>query len=289
MITTRKSGNLGPRAFVAGWPITHSRSPLIHRHWLAELNIAGYYDPVALEPDDALDFFCSLAEPASPFVGGNVTLPHKQTAFRACDQLTDDARKLGAVNTLWVEDGALHGDNTDGAGFVANLDQQAPGWDHGSGSDPVVVLGAGGAARAILVALFNRGLTEITLINRTKSRALDVKADLGLDLNIVSWDQRHAALAGAKLLVNTTSLGMQGSPTLDIDLSGLAKEAIVTDLIYAPLHTALLVQAKEKGLRAVDGLGMLLHQAVPGFTRWFKTRPHVTDDLRAKIIGDLER
>ncbi|MBZ0217772.1 MAG: shikimate dehydrogenase [Fimbriimonadaceae bacterium] len=283
------SPQAAPRAFVAGWPIAHSRSPLIHRYWLAQLGIAGTYDPVALAPNQAQAFFRGLPNPdqADGFVGGNVTIPHKQVAFSACDHVTAAAERLGSVNTLWIENGALYGDNTDGAGFTANLDQYAEGWDRHPGR--AVVLGAGGAARAILVALSARGFGRISLVNRTLARAQEVARDLNLDLDIIPWERRGEALAGAGFLVNTTSLGMHGSPPLDLDLSGLSRDAIVTDLVYVPLQTDLLAAAGRLGLRSVDGLGMLLHQAVPGFVRWFKARPQVTDELRAHIIADLER
>jgi len=277
-----------PHAFVLGWPIKHSRSPLIHRHWLSVYGIKGHYDPLGVPPGDVDAFFSALAgkKEDSTYVGGNVTLPYKETAFRACDTVTKQATRLGAVNTLWVENGRLHGDNTDIYGFAANLDNRAPDWDRKSG--PVVVIGAGGAARAVLVALTERGFSEIRLTNRTGSRACQLARDLRLNLDIVAWSERNDALAGAVCLINTTSLGMAGQPPLEISLDALASDAVVNDIVYAPLETPLLAAARRRDLCAVDGLGMLLHQAVPGFERWFGVRPTVTDALRNRVLADLE-
>ncbi len=280
-----RSSQSAPRAFVAGWPVAHSRSPLIHRYWLKELGIEGAYDPVAVAPKEVDEFFQNLVK-SSEFIGGNVTIPHKEAAFRACALVTDTARRLGAVNTLWIENNQLRGDNTDGAGFTANLDQNAEGWDANPGR--AVVIGAGGAARAVLVALEARGFEQIRIVNRTRPKAEALARFLGMELEVLPWENRTRALADATFLVNTTSLGMTGQPPLDLDLSALAETALVTDIVYSPLRTGLLLEAAQKRLQIVDGLGMLLHQAAPGFARWFGKVPQVTEKLRSVLLADLE-
>ena len=274
----------GPRACVIGWPIKHSRSPLIHTHWLRDMNIPGSYEAVSVEPIALQDFLTNLGE-VSGYIGGNVTIPHKESTFQACSQTTDVARRLRAVNPIWVEDGKLCGDNTDGHGFTNNMDDQAPGWD--KSNKPAVILGAGGAARAILLALQNRGLAPLRIVNRTPLRARQLIKDLTIDADIFTPDQLPNALAGAGLFINTTSLGMTGQPPLDIDIALFGPDTIVSDIVYAPLETGLLGAARAKGLTTVDGLGMLLHQAVPGFARWFGQTPMVTPALRALIVEDL--
>lgn len=274
------------RAFVVGHPIAHSRSPLIHGRWLAEYDIPGSYEPIDVAPESFADFMRAL--PGSGFVGGNVTLPHKATAFALADELTPRARTIGAVNTLLVgEDRRIRGDNTDAPGFGAHLDQSlGPGWPQRIGGS-VIVLGAGGAARAVVVGLAERGVTCIRVANRTRSRAEAVAALAPGIGEALAWDAVPAALREAGLLVNTTSLGMDGQPPLILDLTPLPAHAAVADIVYAPLETRLLADARRRGLASVDGLGMLLHQAVPGFEAWFGVRPSVTEALRATIVADL--
>lgn len=273
-----------PRAAVIGWPIAQSRSPLIHGTWLKTLGLAGSYDRIALDPAGAVDWFARFADHG--LVGANVTVPHKETAFAACADVEPAAAALGACNTLWLEGGRLRGTNTDTVGFLANLDERAPGWDAAAG--PAVVLGAGGAARAIVWALARRGFSPIRIVNRTLARA-EAIAPLGKPavVTVHGYEDLPKVLADAAVLVNTTALGMAGKAELAIDLAGLPEAALVTDIVYVPLETALLAAARKRGNRTVDGLGMLLHQAVPGFERWFGVRPVVTEALRRVILEDL--
>lgn len=272
-----------PKACIIGWPVAHSRSPLIHRFWLESLKIAGSYDLAPVAPAGFPDFIRTFARRG--FVGANVTLPHKQTAFELCDDVTDIAARLKAVNTLWIEAGKLCGDNTDCAGFLGAMDQDVPGWDEGTGV--ALVLGAGGAARAIVQALQSRGMRRILLFNRTQSLAEKLATDFGTPVEVMDSGNFPVAMAGAGLLVNTTSLGMRGQPPLTIDLTPLPPQAVVSDIVYVPLDTGLLRAAKAHGHRTVSGLGMLLHQAVPGFERWFGVRPFVTAELRGLIEADI--
>ena len=272
-----------PLACVVGWPVKHSRSPVIHRFWLKELGIAGDYVVQPVEPERAQAFFADFAE--SGYVGANVTLPHKEAAFAAVADMEPAARSIGAVNTLWLDGRRLLGTNTDGFGFLANLDQEAPGWDIAPGA--AVVLGAGGASRAVLWALANRGFAPIHLVNRTEARAETLARQFGQAIRPAGWHELPSLLAGARLLVNTTSLGMEGQPPLSVDLSPLPTDALVTDLVYVPLETALLAAARGRGLTVVDGLGMLLHQAAPGFERWFGGRPVVTRALRTAVLRSM--
>ena len=274
----------GPIACVIGWPVKHSRSPVIHRFWLKELGIGGDYVVQPVEPDQAAEFFARFAE--SDYVGGNVTVPHKEAAFAAVAGMEPAARAIGAVNTLWLEGKRLFGTNTDGFGFLANLDQEAPGWDRAPGA--AVVLGAGGAARAVLWALTDRGFGPIHLVNRTRARADALARQFGEAIRPADWDALPQLLPASRLLVNTTSLGMEGQPPLAVDLAPLAGDGLVTDLVYVPLETPLLAAARARGLRAVDGLGMLLHQAAPGFERWFGRRPEVTPALRAAVLQSMK-
>lgn len=272
------------KAAVTGHPIAHSRSPLIHGYWLKKHGIAGEYGLLDVAPETAEAFFRNFA--ASGLVGANVTVPHKETAAAACAWLDDAARTMGAANTLWLdEDGRLCGANTDGLGFLGNLDQLAPGWDDAPGT--AVVLGAGGAARAVLWALISRKFRTVHIVNRTYEKAAILAGEFGSGTIAHDWDKLGTVLGEADLLVNTTALGMTGKPPLEIDLSPLPETALVTDIVYAPLITKLLEQAAERGNPTVDGLGMLLHQAVPGFERWFGVRPQVDDALRSVILKDL--
>ncbi|WP_425324690.1 shikimate dehydrogenase [Methylobacterium soli] len=274
------------RAFVVGHPIAHSRSPLIHGHWLAEHGISGTYERIDVAPEGFSDFVRGL--PAAGFAGGNVTIPHKEAAFRLADALTPRAEKIGAVNTLVVgPDGRIRGDNTDAPGFIAHLDQSlGADWPEAAGGT-ALILGAGGAARAIVVGLAERGVSRILIANRTRGRAEALVALEPTRARSVAWADLPRLLPESGLLVNTTSLGMAGQPALDLDLGALPKRAAVADIVYVPLETPLLAAARARGLAAVDGLGMLLHQAVPGFEAWFGRRPQVTEALRARIVADL--
>ncbi|GJE58911.1 shikimate dehydrogenase [Methylobacterium trifolii] len=274
------------RAFVVGHPIAHSRSPLIHGHWLARHGISGSYARIDVAPDAFSEFVRGL--PGSGFAGGNVTIPHKEAAFALADTLTPRAEKIGAVNTLIVgPDGRISGDNTDAPGFIAHLDQSlSPDWPARTGGS-ALVLGAGGAARAIVVGLAERGLTRIRIANRTPGRAEALAALAPGITEPAEWTDLPRLMGEAGLLVNTTSLGMAGHPSLDIDLDALPAHAAVADIVYVPLETPLLAAARGRGLAAVDGLGMLLHQAVPGFEAWFGVRPVVDAALRDVIVADL--
>jgi shikimate dehydrogenase len=273
-----------PKAFVVGHPIGHSRSPLIHGYWLERYRLAGSYERVDAPPARFERFLKSFADEG--FVGGNVTIPHKEAAFRLADETTDRARRLGAANTLWLDGGRLMADNTDVLGFVAHLDQTLGEWS--ATISTALILGAGGAARAIAAALLDRGVAQLLVANRTLVKADEIQ---GLDpkrVRVIAWSDIESRLRGARLLVNTTSLGMAGQSPLDLDLSRLPADAIVSDIVYVPLETALLAAARARGLRTVDGLGMLLHQAVPGFARWFGVTPEVTPELRALVAADIE-
>ena len=274
-----------PRACVAGWPVAQSRSPLIHGYWLASLGIQGRYDRAAVPPGAFAQFAETIGKDG--LVGANVTIPHKESAFAVCDELTAAAADLGAVNTLWREDGALWGDNTDVAGFLDNLDEEAPGWD--DKAPTAVVLGAGGAARAILRGLLTRGVERIAIVNRTLERAERLAVHFGPSTAAPPFADAPSLLRGAGLLVNASSLGMSGQSPLDLDIRALPETAIVADIVYLPLETPLLARAKERGLRRIGGLGMLLHQAAPGFERWFGARPAVTAELRGLIAADIVR
>ncbi|MTI18480.1 shikimate dehydrogenase [Rhodobacteraceae bacterium RKSG542] len=273
-------------AAVTGHPIKHSRSPLIHGHWLKKYGMEGAYGKQDVPPETAVEFYSNLQ--SHGLVGVNVTIPNKEAAFKAAQTLDDAAKAIGVVNTLWLDDeGTLHGANTDALGFLGNLDQAAPGWD--KANKKAVVLGAGGAARAIVWALLQREFTEVYILNRTRQKAEDLRDYFGERVICDDWDNRSNTLENCDLLVNTTALGMSGQPDLEIDLALLPTHAVVTDIVYTPLITGLLEAARGRGNSIVDGLGMLLHQAVPGFEKWFGVRPEVTDELRDIIIADMEK
>ncbi|MDP6174578.1 MAG: shikimate dehydrogenase [Rhodospirillales bacterium] len=268
-------------AGVMGWPVAHSLSPRLHGHWLKRYGIDGAYVPLAVRPGDLEKCLRSLGPMG--FRGVNITVPHKQMALEICDQTDEEAGRIGAVNTISVgDDGRLVGSNTDGFGFLENIKSQNPAWRADRG--PAVVLGAGGAARGVCTALMGAGAPEIKLVNRTLARAQALAGDLGGTISAHSWEERGDCLEGAALLVNTTSLGMQGEAELDLDLAGLPSEALVTDIVYAPLETSLLAGAKMRGHPAIDGLGMLLHQARPGFAAWFGAEPQVDGELRRVVL-----
>lgn len=269
-------------AGVIGWPVSHSRSPRLHGHWLKTYGIDGAYVPLAVPPTRIEDAIRAL--PALGFAGANVTVPHKEAAVRLADDVDDFARRLGAANTLVVKpDGRIAASNSDAFGFLENLRQHAPGFRANAG--PVVVLGSGGAARAVVVALADAGAPEIRIVNRTLARASDLCHLAPSVARAMPWPDMAAALADAILLVNTTSLGMEGQPPLEIDLGRLPPRALVNDIVYTPLETALLASAAARGNPVVDGLGMLLHQARPGFKAWFGREPEVTDDLRRVVLA----
>ncbi|WP_438981675.1 shikimate dehydrogenase [Lentibacter sp.] len=270
-----------PLAGVIGSPIAHSKSPALHTHWLKTLGIAGHYIPIDVAQEDLEHIIKTL--PKMGFVGVNVTVPYKEKVMDFADLVTDRAALIGSANTLiFRKDGKIHADNTDSYGFIQNLRQKAPGWDPKAG--PAAILGAGGAARAVIAALVEVGVPEILISNRTKARAEKLKADFGKRLRVVDWVQAGNMLEEAATVINTTSLGMVGKPPLRVPLDGLQKGTLVTDLVYAPLMTHLLNEANEAGCVTVDGLGMLLHQAVPAFERWFGVRPQVTDETRAAVL-----
>jgi shikimate dehydrogenase len=269
---------------VIGWPVEHSRSPLIHNYWIKHYGLAAEYRREAISPERFADFVRNLS--AHGYIGANITLPHKEAALALSDP-DERAAAIGAANTLWLEDGDLRSTNTDVEGFLANLDAAAPGWD--KGLDAAVVLGAGGAARAVVFGLIERGIGRIHLVNRTFARSDSLRERFGPAVHPVGWHESGHLLAEAGLLVNTTLLGMTDQPKLDLDLARLPMNAVVVDVVYVPLETSLLKQAKRRGLRTADGLGMLLHQAVRGFSLWFGVRPEVTAELRTLVEVDLRQ
>jgi shikimate dehydrogenase len=292
------------KAFVIGHPIAHSRSPLIHGYWLKKYGIEGEYIRIDVAPHDLKNFITSIQEQnfvagsnfvaGQNFVGGNVTIPHKEAVLPFCQHLTPRAQRLKAVNTIWFEKGEFWGDSTDGEGFIAHLSASVPLWK--TTTQHVAIWGAGGAARGIIDALIAENVEHITILNRNQERAHQLISDLQQSqsstfkthLHAVELNETHTVLAKADLIINTTSLGMKGQPAFDITLEKVAPHAIVYDIVYTPLMTPLLKQAHDKGLTIVDGLGMLLHQAVSGFNHWFGIKPHVTPELRQLIVSDLE-
>lgn len=269
-------------AGVMGWPVDHSLSPRLHGYWLKSYGVDGVYVPLPVRPEQLAVALRAL--PALGFAGANVTVPHKETALELVDHCDETAKKIGAINTVIVRsDGSIEGQNTDGLGFLRSIREGAPGWKTTDG--PAVVIGAGGAARAIGVALQEAGVSEIRIVNRTAQRADELAREFGPPVTSIPWADRTASLSGASLLVNATVLGMRGQPPLDLDLAQLPVSAIVADIVYVPVETLLLRDAKDKGHRTVDGLGMLLHQARPGFRAWFGREPEVTPALRQHILG----
>ncbi|PPR78776.1 MAG: Shikimate dehydrogenase (NADP(+)) [Alphaproteobacteria bacterium MarineAlpha3_Bin5] len=269
-------------AGVIGWPIKHTLSPILHNYWLKLYKIDGAYIPIETQPENLEKAIRSL--PLLGFAGANVTIPHKEIAYNIVDEATEKARRVEAVNTLIIrENGSIIGDNTDSSGFIDNLrfglqtklDQKRP----------TVVIGAGGAARSVVAALLDMGMEEIRIVNRTIEKAQQFSRVFSQNINILPWQQLDKSLENSGLLINATPLGMQNRPPLDIDLKALPKDAIVTDIVYTPLKTPLLKAALKRGNKIVDGLGMLIHQAVPGFTAWYKTEPHITKDLRTVLLG----
>ena len=273
------------RACVIGWPIAHSRSPMIHGYWLAKFGIDGAYTKVPVRPDDIASFLTSLS--GQGFDGCNVTVPHKEAAFRIAHEREPSAEAVGAANTLWLDGGRLHAANTDTYGYMAALTAAVPDW---AGRDaPVAILGAGGAARAIVYGFLEAGVGEIRLFNRSRERAEALAAAFGARVRVFDWSEREAKSRSALVLVNSTSLGLKHTGDIGIDFAGFHAATIVSDIVYAPLETAFLQRARLHGLRAVDGLGMLLHQAVPGFQQWFVVRPEVTAELYELVAADIAR
>lgn len=270
-----------PLAGVIGHPISHSKSPHLHGYWLRKYGLRGHYVPIDVAPEKIRDLLPKLANLG--FVGANVTIPYKEQVMEIADLITDRATLIGASNTLiFRKDGRIHADNTDGYGFIENIRQNIPNWNPKEG--PAVVFGAGGAARAVIASLLDVGVPKILLTNRTRIRAEKLREDFGHRIQVVDWVQAGNVLEDADLVVNTTSLGMVGKPEMRVPLDGLKSGAIVNDLVYTPLRTRLLNEADERGCQVVDGVGMLLHQAVPGFERWFGKRPAVDENARAAVL-----
>lgn len=272
------------KACVIGWPIAHSRSPAIHRFWLDHYKIDGSYTKRAVPPDTLETFLRSLADEG--YAGCNVTIPFKEDVFRLVAARDAAATAIGAANTIWIEDGALHASNTDTYGYMTYLSREAEDWDRRDA--PVSILGAGGAARAIAHGFLEAGVGEIRIFNRSPERAEALRRDFGPRLKVLPWEDRSRASTEASVLVNTTSLGLKGEGTLAMDFTDFHPDCIVSDIVYVPLETGLIREARRHGLHTVDGLGMLLHQAVPGFEKWFGVRPEVTDDLYDRIAADIE-
>lgn len=275
------------KAFVIGFPISHSKSPIIHNHWLSQHQITGIYEKIAVDPKDLKDFIRQFKQ--QNYQGGNVTIPHKEAVLDYVDVIHPTAKRLQAANTLWLQNGQIHADNTDGYGFLANIDQNKPYWHQNDSVKQALILGAGGASRPIIDGLLERGF-DIILTNRTRERSnaiVELFTKLGYQdrIKAIDWQDRNKAMTGQSLLVNTTALGMLGQPKLDIDLSNLPKTALVTDIVYTPLKTEILLQAQERGNPNIDGLGMLLHQAVPGFEKWFGLCPKVSEHLRNLVLN----
>lgn len=271
------------RACVIGWPIEHSRSPMIHGYWLKKYGIVGEYTKVPVAPEEASGFLGELAQ--NGFAGCNVTVPLKEIAFKAADRRLPSAVAVGAANTVWLENDQVCVENTDTYGFMMHLTASAPQWRSGAG--PVVILGAGGAARAIIHGMQEAGVDRVVVFNRTAARAEQLAREFGPSVATRNWDERIDAPAWASLIVNTTTIGMKDEGDLGLDFNDARHDCVVSDIVYVPLETRLLNAARARGLATVDGLGMLLHQAVPGFERWFGVRPEVTPELRQLLVADL--
>lgn len=272
------------KAFVIGDPVSHSRSPLIHGHWLAEYGIEGSYAAIHVKQDGLGAFLAGMAE--NGFAGGNVTVPHKEAAFKLAARRDSTAEEIGAANTLWLEGGELIAANTDSYGFAQNLDERAPGWNKARAA---LVIGAGGASRAVIHALKARGFTDIRVANRSLAKAQELRPVFGPKVTAHGLEALGELAEDAGLIVNTTSLGMKGEGSIPLDMARVPADALVTDIVYVPLETPFLKAARLAGLRTVDGLGMLLYQARPGFEKWFGILPDVTRQLRQLIIADMER
>lgn len=281
--------NERPKAFVCGWPISHTRSPIIHNYWLKAHAIVGSYEKVAVEPEKLSDHFRDIR--SGRWIGGNITLPHKNASFELVDKLDDAARAIGAINTVWVEDGKINATNTDWSGFVESLDEQTPGWDAKATESSALILGAGGAAAGIVYGLLRRGFGKITIANRTLEKAKALTGRFGERVEAVPLEKIEDHSSRISILANTTSLGMSGQPEMPTsvqDMIGkLSRDCVVTDAVYTPLRTPLIALAQKRGLRTANGLGMLLYQAVPGFEKWFGIRPQVTQELWDLILADL--
>ncbi len=272
-----------PLAGVVGWPIAHSKSPQIHQYWLSKYKISGYYVPIGVESKDFKETLRSL--PKLGFVGVNITIPYKEQALNMASSVTDRARSIGAANTItFLPDGTIHADNTDGLGFINNIKLQELNWDSSAG--PALVLGAGGAARAVISSLLSEGTPRIILANRTKSRAEMLQKHFGTRVEVRNWNDVTELLSEAVTIINTTSMGMVGQQNLDLNFNKAQSTALVTDIVYTPLKTRFLENAEKLGLKTVDGLGMLLHQAVPGFHKWFGTMPEVDKHLREIVLSN---
>lgn len=272
------------RACIIGWPVEHSRSPMIHGHWIERYGIAGEYVKRAVKPEDVRQFLNHLQEEG--FAGCNVTVPNKEQAYAAAGWLDPSAKAVGAANTIWLEDGIVCAANSDTYGYIAHLDANAPQWRRLDG--PVTVLGAGGTARALTFGFLEAGVSEVRIVARTVARGDVIARHFGRGVKVVAWEARDMAAVDSRLIVNTTTLGMKGVGSPDIDLARCRSTTIVSDVVYIPLETPFLAAARQCGLSTVDGLGMLLHQAVPGFEKWFGVRPEVTPELRNILVRDIE-
>jgi shikimate dehydrogenase len=272
------------KAAVIGWPIEHSRSPMIHGYWLDHYKIDGSYSKIAVRPEEVATFFDRLADRG--LAGCNVTVPHKEAAFRAAAIREPSAEAVGAANTLWLEGDRLHAANSDTYGYMAHLDASAPDWRDRDG--PVAILGAGGTARAIAYGFLSAGVEDVRIVARTVARADEIARQLGRGITVVPWAERDRIMWECRLVANTTTLGMNGVGAPDLDFLRFRRNLIITDAVYTPLETPFLARARECGLQTVDGLGMLLHQAVLGFSKWFGVVPEVTDVLRDLIVRDIE-
>jgi shikimate dehydrogenase len=281
------SNTLGIKACVIGWPIAHSRSPIVHGAWLKQYGIAGTYDKVAVAPEQLARFAETMADRG--YAGCNVTIPHKEAMYKLADERAASAVAIGAANTVWLDHGWICVANTDAYGFMTHLTRSAPGWLHRQG--PVCVLGAGGSARSVVYGFLEAGVTDVRIFNRTIDRATMLARALdagGERVHALPWERLAEGTRGAVAIVNTTSLGMNGKGCPPIDFNDRDRETVVADIVYVPLETEFLACARRAGLVTVDGLGMLLHQAVPGFELWFGVRPEVTPELRALVVADIE-